>query len=79
MPELISALVGFAQDYFGAGEGGLIGRTRQRKLLQETAASLQRSIDVSGRARNLLRRNCGPRLIPWDGCWAGSMSRISWT
>ena len=26
MPELIAALVGFAQDYFGAGEGGLISR-----------------------------------------------------
>ena len=45
---LIAALVGFAQDYFGSGEGGLIGRERQRKLLQETAASLQRSISVMG-------------------------------
>jgi len=48
LPELISALVGFAQDYFGASEGGLIGRSRQRKLLQETAVSLQRSIEVIG-------------------------------
>ena len=32
--ELISALVGFAQDYFGSEEGGLIGRERQRKLLR---------------------------------------------
>jgi tRNA modification GTPase len=44
--ELISALVGFAQSYFGSEEGGLISRERQRKLLQETAASLQRSISV---------------------------------
>jgi tRNA modification GTPase len=46
LPALIAALVGFAQDYFGGSEGGLIGRTRQRKLLQETAASLRRCIDV---------------------------------
>lgn len=48
IPELISALVGFAQDYFGSDAGGLIGRARQRKLLKETAASLQRSMDVIG-------------------------------
>jgi tRNA modification GTPase len=41
---LISALVGFAQEFFGQGEGGLIARERQRNLLQQTAASLQRSI-----------------------------------
>lgn len=46
LPELIAALVGFAQDYFGGSEGGLIGRSRQRKLLQETATSLQRCVDV---------------------------------
>lgn len=46
IPELIAGLVGFAQDYFGSGEGGLIGRERQRKLLQETASSLQRSMVV---------------------------------
>jgi tRNA modification GTPase len=44
--DLIAALVVFARDYFGSGEGGLIGRERQRKLLRETAASLQRSIEV---------------------------------
>ena len=53
LPELISALVGFAQDYFGANEGGLISRTRQRKLLQETAESLRRSIDVVGKGEEL--------------------------
>ncbi|MGL4289471.1 MAG: tRNA uridine-5-carboxymethylaminomethyl(34) synthesis GTPase MnmE, partial [Phreatobacter sp.] len=46
LPKLISALVGFAQDYFGGSEGGLIGRSRQRKLLEETVASLHRCIDV---------------------------------
>jgi tRNA modification GTPase len=41
---LVRALVIFAQDFFGAGEGGLIARERQRSLLQQTAALLQRSI-----------------------------------
>ena len=44
--ELIAALIGFAQNYFGSEEGGLISRERQRKLLQETVASLQRSVSV---------------------------------
>jgi tRNA modification GTPase len=46
IPALISSLVGFAQDFFGTGEGGLITRQRQRKLLQQTAGSLQRSISM---------------------------------
>jgi tRNA modification GTPase len=53
LPELISALVGFAQDYFGASEAGLIGRARQRTLLQETATSLRRSLDVVGKGEEL--------------------------
>jgi tRNA modification GTPase len=44
--ELISALVAFAQNYFGSGEGGLISRERQRKLLEATVVSLRRSISV---------------------------------
>jgi tRNA modification GTPase len=44
IPALISALVSFAQDFFGTDEGGLITRDRQRQLLQQTASSLQRSI-----------------------------------
>ena len=53
MQELMAALVTFAQDYFGSGEAGLIGRTRQRKLLQETVGSLQRSIEVIGKGEEL--------------------------
>ena len=53
MPELISALVGFARDYLGSGEGGLIGRARQRELLQEAAGSLQRSMAVVGKGEEL--------------------------
>jgi tRNA modification GTPase len=44
--QLIAALIVFAQNYFGAGEGGLISRERQRKLLHETALSLQRSLSA---------------------------------
>lgn len=53
LPDLIAALVEFAQAYFGGGEGGLIGRTRQRKLLQETADALGRSIEVVGEGEEL--------------------------
>jgi tRNA modification GTPase len=53
IPELVSALIGFAQDYFGSSEGGLISRARQRKLLEETAASLRRSLDVIGKGEEL--------------------------
>jgi tRNA modification GTPase len=51
--ELISALIAFVQSYFGAGEGGLIGRERQRELLQQTVASLHRSIAVAERGEEL--------------------------
>jgi tRNA modification GTPase len=54
IPELISALVAFAQDCLGSGEGGLISRVRQRKLLQETAESLQRSIEVIAKGEELV-------------------------
>jgi tRNA modification GTPase len=51
--QLIVALIGFAQDYFGSGEGGLISRERQRQLLQQTAAALRRSISVVGAGEEL--------------------------
>ena len=53
LPELVSALVGFARHYFGSAETGLIGRARQRTLLQEAAESLRRSIDVIGEGEEL--------------------------
>jgi tRNA modification GTPase len=52
--ELISGLVGFAQNYFGSGEVGLIGRERQRKLLQQTADLLRRSISELGRGEEFV-------------------------
>jgi tRNA modification GTPase len=51
--ELIAALIAFAQNYFGASEGGLISRERQRKLLEETVVSLQRSIGMMGQGEEL--------------------------
>lgn len=53
VPELIAALVGFAESYFGASEGGLITRVRQRQLLEETASSLRRSIEAAGEGEEL--------------------------
>src|SRR5665213_221631 len=51
--ELIVAVVEFAREFFGSGEGALIGRARQRRLLQEGVVSLQRSIAVAGSGEEL--------------------------
>jgi tRNA modification GTPase len=51
--ELIAALIAFAQEYFGVGDGGVIGRERHRQLLQQTAVSLQRSIGAIGEGEEL--------------------------
>jgi tRNA modification GTPase len=53
LPELIGALVGFAQNYFGGSEGGLIARERQRMLVKDTADSLRRAIAVIGEGEEL--------------------------
>jgi tRNA modification GTPase len=50
---LIAALVRYAQEFFGSAEAGLIGRQRQRDLLQQAAASLQRSMEVVRRGEEL--------------------------
>jgi tRNA modification GTPase len=52
--ELIAALVGFAQNYFGSGEGGLISRERQRKLLQQTAELLRCSMNDTGKGEEFM-------------------------
>jgi tRNA modification GTPase len=54
VPELVAALVAFAQNYFGSDEGGLISRERQRALLREAAASLRRSMDATGKGEELV-------------------------
>lgn len=51
--ELIAALTAFAEAFFGGAGEGLIIRARQRKLLQEAAASLQRSLAVAGDGEEL--------------------------
>ncbi|HKU07716.1 MAG TPA: tRNA uridine-5-carboxymethylaminomethyl(34) synthesis GTPase MnmE [Bradyrhizobium sp.] len=53
LPELIEALVGFAQNYFGGSEGGLIARERQRMLVKDTADSLRRATAVVGEGEEL--------------------------
>jgi tRNA modification GTPase len=54
LQELMAAVVGYAENVFGSGEGGLISRERQRTLLRETAASLRRSIDAVGSREELV-------------------------
>jgi tRNA modification GTPase len=44
--ELMTALVAFAEVYFGAVGSGLIARTRQRELLQGAACSLRKSLQT---------------------------------
>jgi tRNA modification GTPase len=57
VPELIAALVRFAESYFGGSEGGLITRERQRELLRQTVVSLQRSILVGDDGEELVAEN----------------------
>src|SRR5215469_18266020 len=51
--DLAGALVGFAADYFGTSEEALITRERQRGLLEDTAASLRRSLTAIGHGEEL--------------------------
>jgi tRNA modification GTPase len=53
VPELISALAALARERLGSSEDSLIGRERQRKLLQETADSLQRATAVIRKGEEL--------------------------
>jgi tRNA modification GTPase len=52
--ELTAGLVAYAQEYFGSDDGGLIGRERQRTLLQQTAAALQRGIAAAAEGEELV-------------------------
>ncbi len=53
LADLIAALVSYAQEFFGSAEAGLIGRQRQRDVLEQAAASLRRSIEVIGNGEEL--------------------------
>lgn len=46
IPELVDALVKFAAEFFGATEGALVTRTRQRDLLRQASNSLGRSLEL---------------------------------
>ncbi|MEA2883761.1 MAG: tRNA modification GTPase [Bradyrhizobium sp.] len=50
LSELVQALVEFAQEYFRSSGEGLISRERQRTLLCNTAAALQRSMETTANA-----------------------------
>ncbi|MGY3032394.1 tRNA modification GTPase [Bradyrhizobium sp. USDA 4354] len=46
IPELVDALVKFAAEFFGTGEGALVTRARQRDLLRQACDSLRRSLGL---------------------------------
>lgn len=52
--ELLAALVHYARDYFGAGEGALISRERHRVLLRDTVDALRRAEQMSGHGDELI-------------------------
>jgi tRNA modification GTPase len=52
--DLVGSLVSFAKDFFGSSEGGLITRERQRRLLMDTAASLDRGLAAVGQGEELV-------------------------
>ena len=52
--ELMGGLISCGQIMLRAGESGLIGRERQRRLLGESAGSLSRSLEVTGGGEELV-------------------------
>jgi tRNA modification GTPase len=54
LADLIAALVGFVEQFFGGDDAALIGRERQRRLLQRTAESLRRSLEVGAQSEELI-------------------------
>ncbi|MBN9599394.1 MAG: tRNA uridine-5-carboxymethylaminomethyl(34) synthesis GTPase MnmE [Afipia sp.] len=54
LPELIAALVAFAQEYFGAGEAALVSRARHRDMLRATVEALGRAEAAVDRGEELL-------------------------
>jgi tRNA modification GTPase len=51
---LMAALVGYAADFFGSGESGIISRTRHRTLLEETRVALERAELATDRGDELV-------------------------
>jgi tRNA modification GTPase len=54
LSDLVDALVGFAEVFFGSTESGLITRERQRRLLGDTAAALERSLAAIGQGEEMV-------------------------
>jgi tRNA modification GTPase len=52
--QLVAALVGYARDYFGAGENALVSRARHRTLLQEAVDALGRAENLAGQGDELV-------------------------
>ncbi|TFV72368.1 tRNA uridine-5-carboxymethylaminomethyl(34) synthesis GTPase MnmE [Bradyrhizobium frederickii] len=46
IPDLVQALVEFAAEFFGASEGAMVTRARQRELLSRASDSLRRSLEL---------------------------------
>jgi tRNA modification GTPase len=46
IPQLVEALVKFAGEFFGASEGAVVTRARQRDLLSRASDSLRRSLEL---------------------------------
>ncbi|TFV37188.1 tRNA uridine-5-carboxymethylaminomethyl(34) synthesis GTPase MnmE [Bradyrhizobium frederickii] len=46
IPDLVQALVEFAAEFFGASEGAMVTRARQRELLSRALDSLRRSLEL---------------------------------
>ncbi|WBL79039.1 tRNA uridine-5-carboxymethylaminomethyl(34) synthesis GTPase MnmE [Bradyrhizobium xenonodulans] len=46
IPELVEGLVKFAAEFFGASEGAVVTRARQRDLLSRASESLRRSLEL---------------------------------
>lgn len=46
LPELINALIEFAGEFFGTGEGALVTRARQRDLLERASDNLRQSLQI---------------------------------
>jgi tRNA modification GTPase len=51
--DLVNALVDFAREFFGSSESGLITRERQRRLLEDAAEALERSVTAIDRGEEL--------------------------
>ncbi len=54
LAELIAALIDYARNYFGAGEGVLISRERHRTLLRNTVDALGRAEQMIGQGDELI-------------------------